>query len=136
MAVNFALKALQHHSECRYISITSANHAYGSEVVERVLGARPVLGQAVAKQPDILLAPMDSKYFAAQGKWLAVYLYIQFFCEAVSLLSFLVPKNKIAANILFHLKSTVTIISHFYLQIMRCARKCVGTNVVLDLKLC
>lgn len=67
-AVNFALKALQRHSECRYISITSANHAYGSEVVERVLGARPVLGQPSPRQPDILLAPMDSKYFATQGK--------------------------------------------------------------------
>lgn len=65
--MNYALNLLQQRSECRYISITSANHAYGSEVVSNVLTARRIEG--THSQPDILLAPMDSKYFAVQGKF-------------------------------------------------------------------
>ena len=64
-AVNYALNILQRRSECKYISITNANNAYGSEVVDRVLNARRIGDKKVV--PDILLAPMDSKYFAVQG---------------------------------------------------------------------
>lgn len=64
-AVNHLLNHLRDRQECRWISLTTANIAYGSEVVERVLHSHSVPGKTT--QPDILLAPMDSKYFAKQG---------------------------------------------------------------------
>ena len=64
-AVNHVLSSVMQRSECRWISLTTANNAYGSAVVDSVLHSRPLLGHK--SQPDILLAPMDSKYFAKQG---------------------------------------------------------------------
>lgn len=65
-ALNQLLTHLRNSAECRWVSVTSANIAYGSEVVDRVLQSQNVPGTNV--QPDILLAPMDSKHFAKQGK--------------------------------------------------------------------
>lgn len=62
--VNFALAAVQQRTDCRWISLTAASNAYGSEVVDRVLRHAPLAG---GDSPDILLAPADSKYFAKQG---------------------------------------------------------------------
>lgn len=64
-AVNHLLNHLRNRAECRWISLTSANIAYGSEVVERVLNSANAQGKVT--QPDLLLAPMDSKHFAKQG---------------------------------------------------------------------
>lgn len=58
-----ALSAALADPDCRWISLTTAATAYGSEVVDRVL--RPPPGGAA--QADILMAPLDSKYFAQQG---------------------------------------------------------------------
>ena len=51
--------------ECKWVSATNGDNAYGSEVVERILDA-PHL-QNSAAQPDMLLLPMDSRNFADQG---------------------------------------------------------------------
>jgi hypothetical protein len=59
---------VQQRTDCRWISLTTASNAYGSEVVDRVLRHAPSAGGGGA--PDILLAPVDSKYFAKQGTYL------------------------------------------------------------------
>ena len=46
--------------DCRWISLTSADNAYGSDVVNRILNSRA--------PADMMLAPLDSKYFAKQGE--------------------------------------------------------------------
>ena len=58
-------KLLQ-RSECKWVSATNGDNAYGSEVVERILGA-PHL-QNSAAQPDMLLLPMDSAKYAELGQ--------------------------------------------------------------------
>ena len=66
-AVNVVLNTVLHHSDCRWISLTTANNAYGSEVVQRVLKSAPFPVSKNKRQADLLLAPMDSKYYGKQG---------------------------------------------------------------------
>ena len=57
------------HKECKWVSVTTGDTVYGTEVVNRVLTA------SVKQQPqersqvqvDLLLAPLDSKMFADKG---------------------------------------------------------------------
>jgi len=60
-ASNAALLQVLEHPECRFVSVTSANNAYGTAVVEGVLDR--VKGR---EAPDIMLAPLDSRFFAKQ----------------------------------------------------------------------
>jgi hypothetical protein len=62
--VNFALGVVQQRTDCRWISLTSASNAYGSEVVDRVMRHAAPAGST---PPDILFVAADSKYFAKQG---------------------------------------------------------------------
>ena len=62
---DYVLNKLLQRSECKWVSATNGDNAYGSEVVERILDA-PHL-QNSAAQPDMLLLPMDSRNFADQG---------------------------------------------------------------------
>jgi hypothetical protein len=59
-----ALSAALADAECRWISVSTAATAYGSEVVDRALLPMP----GGTTPADILLAPLDSKHFAQQGE--------------------------------------------------------------------
>ncbi len=48
--------------ECVRLSVTNGDNAYGSEVVDYVLGS----SQAV--DADLVLLPMDSRNFVAEGE--------------------------------------------------------------------
>ena len=63
---DYVLNKLLQRSECKWVSATNGDNAYGSEVVERILGA-PHL-QNSAAQPDMLLLPMDSAKYAELGQ--------------------------------------------------------------------
>ncbi len=63
---DYVLNKLLQRSECKWVSATNGDNAYGSEVVERILGA-PHL-QNSATQPDMLLLPMDSAKYAELGQ--------------------------------------------------------------------
>ena len=56
---------LRQRKECKWLSATNGDNAYGSEVVDRILNAAPL--QNSAEQADMLLLPMDSRNFADQG---------------------------------------------------------------------
>jgi hypothetical protein len=60
-----ALSEVLGRSECRWVSYTEGDKAYGSEVVERVLTASNL--PDTARQADMLLLPMDSIAYAQQG---------------------------------------------------------------------
>ena len=46
--------------ECVRLSVTNGDNAYGSEVVDYVLGSK-------ASGADLVLLPMDSRNFASSG---------------------------------------------------------------------
>ena len=52
------------HSECKWISVTNGDNVYGSNIVELVL-SQSTDGE---KSVSMLLAPIDSRNFAEQGK--------------------------------------------------------------------
>jgi len=56
-----ALRLVMQKPECVRLSVTNGDNAYGSEVVETVLGAK-------ASAADLILLPMDSRNFVSQGK--------------------------------------------------------------------
>ena len=62
---DFVLEQLMRRDECKWLSATNGDNAYGSEIVQRILHAPPLQGSL--KQPDMLLLPMDSRNFADQG---------------------------------------------------------------------
>jgi hypothetical protein len=62
---DYVLNALLARKECKWVSATNGDNAYGSEVVERILSASHAPGST--KLPDMLLLPMDSRNFADQG---------------------------------------------------------------------
>jgi hypothetical protein len=78
-ATDFVLKQLLNAQECKWLSVTNADNVYGSEVVDRVLRfVDTSTAQALAgKQPNMLLAPIDSRNFAAIGTY--------FFCFVLSI---------------------------------------------------
>ena len=59
------IKQLLNSNECKWISATISDNAYGAEVVNRIMNAQPM--QNSNEQPDMLLLPMDSRNFADQG---------------------------------------------------------------------
>lgn len=62
---DYVMSRLIHRRECRWLTLTNADNVYGSEIVERVMNVAP---QPVTHQvPDMLLNPIDSRNFAAQG---------------------------------------------------------------------
>ena len=81
----FLLRALQ-RSECQWISVTTSDNAYGSEVVQRVMAHR---GDA-----PMLQVPLDSKRYFDQCTLISVlnsfvmsrtydcspFLFLHFFC--------------------------------------------------------
>jgi hypothetical protein len=62
---DYVLGKLLRSPECRWVSATNGDNAYGSQVVDRILTAAPLGGGL--QQPDMLLLPMDSRNFANQG---------------------------------------------------------------------
>ena len=62
---DYVLEKLLQKPECKWVSATNGDNAYGSEVVERVLSVSPLQGSN--SHPDMLLLPMDSRNFADQG---------------------------------------------------------------------
>lgn len=62
---DFVLTLIQKDPECKWISVTNADNAYGSEVMQRILDVEtdPFTGYV----PDMLLSPLDSRNFAEQG---------------------------------------------------------------------
>ena len=56
---------MKHNTHCKWISFTNGDNAYGSEVVERILNSQS--HPFTKKQPDMLLAPLDSRNYADQG---------------------------------------------------------------------
>ena len=57
---------LLQRKECKWLSATNGDNAYGSEVVDRILNAAPL--QNSAEQADMLLLPMDTRNVADQGE--------------------------------------------------------------------
>ncbi len=62
---DYVLDQLKLHKECKWISATNGDNAYGSEVVDRILHAQLLQNKNV--QPDMLLLPMDSRNMVDQG---------------------------------------------------------------------
>jgi hypothetical protein len=75
---------LLQRTECKLLSATNGDNAYGSEVVEKLLHAPNMQNSKV--QADMLLLPMDSRNLADQGS--TVFLLYVCGIFAVSLLSF------------------------------------------------
>ena len=65
---DFVMDQLRHRKECKWLSATNGDNAYGSEVVDHILNAAPLQNFAEQVQADMLLLPMDSRNFADQGK--------------------------------------------------------------------
>jgi hypothetical protein len=84
--VDHVIRTVTQRPECKWVSLTTSSIVYGSYVVESILNASlpsasPLVlddedrdhdrkaknAKPVATGPDILLAPLDSKYYAHQG---------------------------------------------------------------------
>ena len=72
-----ALNQILKHSECKWVTATSGDNFYGSEVVDRIIRAKPL--EATVSAPDMLLAPTDSKFFAVAGELFRI-LQLFFLC--------------------------------------------------------
>ena len=64
---DYVMDQLLQRKECKWLSATNGDNAYGSEVVDRILNAQPLQNSKTGAQPDMLLLPMDSRNFADQG---------------------------------------------------------------------
>lgn len=62
-STDYVMNMLKSQRECKYLSVTNADNVYGSEIVERVLHWPSTL----PIEPDMLLAPLDSRNFAEHG---------------------------------------------------------------------
>ena len=72
-ATDFVLRlVLRERPECRWVSATNGDNVYGSDVVSRIL-TTPAVDPADGRVAQMLLAPIDSRNFAEQGKY-AIYL--------------------------------------------------------------
>jgi hypothetical protein len=75
-ATEQAVDLVLQRKECKWVSVTSGDAVYGSEVVERALNAEHKFNtssterqqQPSSTQADIILAPLDSKSFADKGE--------------------------------------------------------------------
>lgn len=66
-ATDFVLYQLREERACRWLSVTNGDNAYGSEVVQRVLGYKGETEGYYKGIPQMLLAPLDSRNFGALG---------------------------------------------------------------------
>ncbi len=57
---------LHNYPQCRWVSATNGDNAYGSGVVDTVMSSSPV-DPVDALPVNMLLAPIDSRNFAEQG---------------------------------------------------------------------
>jgi hypothetical protein len=73
-ATDYVLRQLRHAPHCAWLSITNGDNAYGSEVVSAVRqrgerGLQEPQGHLRHQRaPQMLLAPLDSRNFAALGE--------------------------------------------------------------------
>jgi hypothetical protein len=65
---DYVLKQLLGRRDCKWLTTTNADNAYGSDVIHRVRHASTDL--IPGKNPDMLLLPIDSRNWAEQGKQL------------------------------------------------------------------
>ena len=64
-ATDYVLREVKAQGDCKWLSVTNADNAYGSEVVQRVLHV--ATDPETLRQPEMLLLPLDSRNFAEQG---------------------------------------------------------------------
>lgn len=62
---DWVLDVLLANERCRWVSVTNADNVYGSDIVNRVLRVGPI--PITRKLPDMVLNPLDSRYFAHAG---------------------------------------------------------------------
>lgn len=62
---DFVMRNLLQNTECKWISFSNGDNAYGSEVVDRVRHTSP--HRDSNSQADMVLAPLDSRNYADQG---------------------------------------------------------------------
>lgn len=65
-ATDQALRLVQKHSQCKWLSITNGDNVYGSEVFQNILGVKPL--RETQRIPDVILSPLDSRNYADQGR--------------------------------------------------------------------
>lgn len=64
-ATDEALRTVQKHPQCKWLSITNGDNIYGSEVFNRILNTAPL--PDTKQLPDVVLSPVDSRNYADQG---------------------------------------------------------------------
>ena len=62
---DYVMRNLLQNTECKWISFSNGDNAYGSEIVDRVRHTAP--HKDSNSQPDMVLAPLDSRNYADQG---------------------------------------------------------------------
>jgi hypothetical protein len=69
-ATDYALKRLLQEQSCQWLSVTNGDNAYGSDVVRNVLRhiEFSAVNAADHRPAQMLLAPLDSRNFAALGE--------------------------------------------------------------------
>jgi hypothetical protein len=69
-ATDYALKRILQQRSCQWLSVTNGDNAYGSDVVRNVLRYTEASAADSADEPpaQMLLAPLDSRNFAALGE--------------------------------------------------------------------
>lgn len=60
------MRNLLQNTECKWISFSNGDNAYGSEIVERVRHTLPHRDSNA--QANMVLAPLDSRNYADQGR--------------------------------------------------------------------
>ena len=70
-AIDFVVAKVKQQPQCRWISVTSADVVYGPEVVANIFAQRNI--HSKDQLPDIILAPIDSKYMLEKGNYEAIY---------------------------------------------------------------
>ena len=64
-ATDQALRQVQTLDQCKWLSITNGDNAYGSDVFDLILRTKPL--HETQKVPDVVLSPLDSRNYADQG---------------------------------------------------------------------
>ena len=65
-ATDQALRAIQGFAQCKWLSVTNGDNAYGSDVFKNILNTQPIHGSG-GKLPNVVLSPVDSRNYADQG---------------------------------------------------------------------
>jgi len=53
--------------QCKWLSVTNGDNAYGSDVFDLILKTKPL--HETQKVPDVVLSPLDSRNYADQGSF-------------------------------------------------------------------